>query len=231
MHRQDDRRAQPAGDLRHAGMRQGEAAIDRDHDDVEPSDLGIMGVGQRVMQMAEMADAQARDLEDKDGIGVGDHAAIGPGADIGRDVADIDVVDHDMVLDRVRAFGVPSRQDDLDRRIGREGVVRGMGAVHGDDARHGHGAVEAGKVGRDGDARGRFDAIGRMAGEGDGDRIGHGERVFGGRGRSVDHVRQALARRRGTGSAVGPRRIPVRGRGRQERGRKGSRGRRRSARA
>jgi len=45
--------------------RHGVAAVDRHHHDVEPADRGKMAFVELVMQMSEMADAQARNLEDE----------------------------------------------------------------------------------------------------------------------------------------------------------------------
>ena len=73
VHRQDDRRMQPVGDLAHVGQRLRHAAVDRHHDNVEPADGGVVGVLQPMVQMAEMADAQAGDLEDEDGVAVDLH--------------------------------------------------------------------------------------------------------------------------------------------------------------
>src|SRR3954453_2756556 len=91
VHRQHDRGAQPLGDLGDAVERHGVGAVDRHHHDVEPPDLGKMAVVELVVKMAEMADAEARDLEDENGVAVTDHVGAGIVAEIaadgGRDVA------------------------------------------------------------------------------------------------------------------------------------------------
>src|SRR4029077_20609933 len=92
MHRQYDRGSQAFRDLRDAIERHGVSAVDRHHHDVEPPDLGKMAVVELVVQMAEMADAEARDLEDEDRVAVADHVRAGVvaevTADIGGDIAD-----------------------------------------------------------------------------------------------------------------------------------------------
>ena len=55
-------------------------------------------------------------------------------ADVGGDVADQHVVDAQMHLRRL-AVVAPAVQHVLDAGVGRQRVVRRMGAVHGDDVR------------------------------------------------------------------------------------------------
>ncbi len=62
-----------------------------------------------------MADAEARDFEDEDRIAVG--LLLSPSADVGRDVADIDVVD-DECVPRGTAGGIPAAQHVLDAGSG-----------------------------------------------------------------------------------------------------------------
>jgi hypothetical protein len=114
-----------------------------------------------MMQVAEMADAQAGHLEDEDRIAVG-HDAAEP-ADVGGHIADGDVADAQMVLGRP-AFRVPAAQHVGDARIGGVGVVRRMGPVHGDHVGH-HAAGYAGVIGGDGDALMALDEKRRVADE------------------------------------------------------------------
>ena len=168
MHRQDDRRMQPVGDLTHVGERLRHAAVDRDHDNVEPADGRVVGVLQPMVQMAEMADAQACDFEDKDGIAVDLH---GPAAaDVGRHVADEDIVDGERMSCR-SALRIPAAQDEFDPGVRNVGIMGAVGLVHGDDARQRSCTVVAAEIGGDPHAGRRFDHIGRMAGIGDGDRV------------------------------------------------------------
>src|SRR4029078_8159525 len=81
-----------------------------------------------------MADAQAGDLEDEDGVAVGDGAAC-PISDVGRDIAHAHIGDSDVVLYRA-AVGVPPPQHVLDGGGGEDRVVRGVRAVHGGDDGH-----------------------------------------------------------------------------------------------
>ena len=73
------------------------------------------------MQMAEMADAQACDLEDEDRVAVLDHVGAGivavEAADIGRDVADQHVADLLMDIGRlpVLAPAMQHMRNALDR--------------------------------------------------------------------------------------------------------------------
>lgn len=118
-----------------------------------------------MVQMAEMADAQAGDLEDEDRVAVLHHV---PTADVGRHVADVDVV-YDERVARRPAVGVPAAQYVLDAGIWMVGKMRAVGLVHGRHARQRRVAVDAGIVGGDAHAGGRLDDIGGVAGIGDGD--------------------------------------------------------------
>ena len=106
--------AQPLGDLGDAVERHRIGAVDRHHHDVEPADRREMRVVELVMQMAEMADAEAGDLEDEDRVAVLDHRAAGTfaiiAADVGGDVADIDVADARRDLRRLSVLA-PAVQD------------------------------------------------------------------------------------------------------------------------
>ena len=131
VHGQDQAGAQALQHFHHAGRGHGIAAVDRHHHHVELPDLSDLPVGQRVMQVAQMADAHAGDLEDENGIAGGDHPTAGA-ADVGRDVADAHIGDGQIVLGRP-TIGVPTAQHVLDAGIGKHGIVRFMRAVHGGD--------------------------------------------------------------------------------------------------
>ncbi len=124
-----------------------------------------------------MADAKAGDLEDEDRIAVLDHLATGVlapiAADIGGDVADIDVADPLRVV-RGLAVLSPAVQHMADPGIGKQRVMRRMCPVHGRDVGQSPGLIDAVVVGRDPDAFRRVDIIGRMAGIGDRDFAGLG---------------------------------------------------------
>src|SRR5207342_786772 len=96
-------------------------AVDRYHHDIEPADGGEMALVELVVQMAEMADAQARDLENEDRVAVLDHLAAGTlaviAADVGGDVADIDVVDAQADKGGLPVIA-PAMEHMLDLRIG-----------------------------------------------------------------------------------------------------------------
>ena len=57
---------QPFDDLGHAVDGHRDAVVDRHHQHVEPADRGDMAFVELVMQVAEMADAQPRHLENED---------------------------------------------------------------------------------------------------------------------------------------------------------------------
>ena len=104
VHRQDQPGAQGFQHLHHAGHVHGVAAVDRHHHHVELADLGDLLVGQRVVQVAQVADAHAGDLEDEDGVAVRDVAAA-PVADVGGDVAHAHVGEGEVVLGHGRRRG------------------------------------------------------------------------------------------------------------------------------
>ena len=91
MHRDHQRRIERGEHLDHAFKIERVAAIDRHQHNIDPADLVELLLGQRVMQVAEMRDAQIGDLEDEDRVAV----ALGAAAlvaDIGRDRADVHVL-------------------------------------------------------------------------------------------------------------------------------------------
>ena len=73
VHRQHDGGPQAPRDLGNAVQRHRIGAVDRHHHDIEPADRREMTVIQLVMQVAEMSDAEAGDLEDEDRVAVLDH--------------------------------------------------------------------------------------------------------------------------------------------------------------
>ena len=100
---------------------------------VDAADLVELLLGQRVMQMAEMGDAQIGDLEDEDRIAVPLGAAAHKsrmlvGTLRTRTSPDLHVMARRLV--RARA---PAAQHVLDAGIGVVGVVGRMRVVHGDD--------------------------------------------------------------------------------------------------
>src|SRR6476619_7764981 len=117
-----------------------------------------------MMKMTEMADAKAGDLEDEDRVAVRD-AVRAAEADIGRDVADADIADLEIVVDRP-AVRIPAAQHMLDPGVGKVCVMRAMRMVHGDDVGDGLAGITR-IVGGDPDAAGAFDEEGRVADEGE----------------------------------------------------------------
>src|SRR5206468_7981217 len=97
MHGQHDGGAQPPRNIGNAIERHGVCAVDRHHDDIEPADRREMTVVELVMQVTEMADAKAGDLEDKDRVAIPDHFTVRIVAkiasDVNRDVADQYIAD------------------------------------------------------------------------------------------------------------------------------------------
>ena len=75
----------------------GIGAVDRHHHDIEPADRRELAVVELMVQVPEMADAEAGDLEDEDRVAVLDHLAATIvaeiAADVGGHVADEDVAD------------------------------------------------------------------------------------------------------------------------------------------
>ena len=186
VHGQDQSRPQRLHHLHRAGDIHGVAAVDRHHHDVELADLGDLLVGQRVMQVAEMADAHAGQLEDEDRVAVRDVAAA-PVADVGRDVADAHVRDGEVMPGRT-AVGVPAAQHVLDVGIGQVGVVRGVRPVHRGDMRRRRRADVVVVVGGDLHRARALDQPGRMADEGEA-RLRQFER-YRAEGRRLDQARR-----------------------------------------
>ena len=122
-----------------------------------------------------MADAEAGDLEDEDRVAVPDHLAAGIvgviAADVGGDVADVDVADAFRDQRRL-AVVAPAVQHVRDAAVGKQRVMRAVRPVHGDDVGQAAGAIGAAVVGRDPHAARGLDVIGRMASIGDGDLFG-----------------------------------------------------------
>jgi hypothetical protein len=121
-------------------------------------------LGQRVVQVAEMADAQARDLEHEDGIAMRDRTAR-PVADVGHHVAHAHIVVGEVVLDRARALA-PALQYVLDVGVREVGVVRVVRPVHGGDVGHDLRPHVVIVVGGDGRACRALDQPGRVSNEG-----------------------------------------------------------------
>ena len=107
----------------------------------------------------------AGDLEDEDGIAVGDVAAA-PVADVGGDVAHAHIGDRQIVLGRA-AFWVQPLKHSPDAGIGEVRVVRGMRPVHGGDLRHHLGTYIVVVVGGDPHGAGALDQPGRVPDEGE----------------------------------------------------------------
>ena len=153
------------------------------------------------MQVAEMADAEAGDLEDEDRVAVLDHLAAGIvaeiAADVGGDIADEDVADALGDLRRLPVVA-PAVQHMGNARVRKQRVMGAVRAVHGDDVGQPAGGIGAAEIGRDPHPPGRVDVVGRMPGIGDRDLVGlrirraetdrHGAR------RGIGH-RQAFAAR------------------------------------
>ena len=140
------------------------------------------------VQMAEMADAKIGHLEDEDRVAVALKLSA-PNADVGRHVADVDVVDLKCMA-CCAAFRVPAAQYVLDGRVGKIREMRAVGLVHRDDAGRRAAAIHPAEIGGDAHTGGRVDQIGRMAGIGDDDFA-----LAGGRRRSeigISHTGQGL---------------------------------------
>src|SRR5690606_33500542 len=91
-----------------------------------------------MVQVPEMGDAQAADLEHEDRVAVSHGPAV-PGADVGRHVADADVEQAEIV-DGGPALA-PTTQDVGDTWIGAGSVMRIVRPVHRSDVRH-HGRAD-----------------------------------------------------------------------------------------
>src|SRR3974390_1815294 len=110
----------------HAVEGECEVPIHRHQYHVDATDLIELLLRERVMQMAEVRDAQVADLEDKDRIGVPLGAA-GPGANIGGYIAHTDVLVLHIDARRLLVLG-PAAQYVLDARSGRVAEMRRVSA-------------------------------------------------------------------------------------------------------
>ena len=109
MHRDHQRRLQRGQHLDHAFEVERRAAVDRHQHDIDAADLVELLLVERVMQMAEMRDAQVRDLEDEDRIAVALRAAAALVADVGRDRAHAHVLELEIMIGRL-AVVLPAAQ-------------------------------------------------------------------------------------------------------------------------
>ncbi len=177
MHGDHQRRMDRRDHLHHVGLAQGEGAVDRRQQHVDLAERRQMLRRQRVMEMAEMGDAEIAGGEDEDRVAavLGAAAAV---ADVGGHVADPHVAELHVVVRRSLA-GVPAAQHQLDAGVDVVGVVAGVRVVH----RHHVGRVlrpEVAVVVRDdGDAARALDEEAGMAEEGKADL-----RFFGGKARA-----------------------------------------------
>ncbi len=187
VHRQHQAGLECLQHLDHLADFQGEAAVDRRHHDVEPAEQGVMRLGQAVMQVAEMADAQVSHLKDEDRVGVLLRRA--PGADVGGDVADGDIAEPQQVPGGAGSIRVPAAQHMGDGRVREIGEMGLVGLVHGHHVRQPALSAGAEIIGGDDHALLGFDPEGRMADIGDGDLAGAGGDIAKSR---IAHPRHAL---------------------------------------
>ncbi len=135
MHGDYLRRLERLEHFHHSFEIKGVAAVDRDEHNVDAADLVELLLGERVVKMAEMGDAQIRHLENENGIAVTLGAAA-PIPDIRRDIAHAHVANANIVTCRLIRCRPPAAQDVLDRRVGAIGVMGAVRVVHGDDVWH-----------------------------------------------------------------------------------------------
>ncbi|MNZ83840.1 hypothetical protein D3C78_1025800 [compost metagenome] len=128
-----------------------------------------MRIRQLMMQMAEMTDAQARNFEDEDGIAVFLKGfVIAPAvADIGCDIANIDIAYQNLVFGLFSRRIAPAMQHILNGRVRTKGEVGRMRPVHRYYRRHDRRAIDAVIVRGDRYPAWAFDQIGGMADEAD----------------------------------------------------------------
>ena len=109
VHRDDQRRVDLAEHRDHVVDIERVAAVDRDEHHVDPAQRVEVVLGQRVVEVAEMGDAEARHLENEDRVHVALELArlAKAAADIGGDVAEPDVVDGEVVVRRRAVLAQP----------------------------------------------------------------------------------------------------------------------------
>ena len=132
MHWNQKRRFERLHHLEHAVDIERIGAVDRNHHHIDAADLVELLLVQRVMQMAEMRDAEIGHLENENRIAVPLGAAAEV-ADIGRHIAHAHVADVRVMAHRLAVFLRPAAQHMRNFRIGPVGVMRRMRVVHGDD--------------------------------------------------------------------------------------------------
>ena len=168
VHRNDDFRPDLAQDFNHVVLVECPGAVDRHHDDVDRPEFGEVGLRQRVMQMAEMGDAQISDLEDKDGVSVIARAA--EFSDISRNIVDAHITVFEA-MGRDTARGIPAAQDVFDARLDRIAVMRRMGVVHRHDVRRHRRPYRVVVIGDDANSARALDQEARMTEKADRNRI------------------------------------------------------------
>ena len=117
-------------------------------------------LGQRMVQMAEMRDAQIREVEHEDRVAV--VAGLAETAHIGRDVVHPDIAVLQIVV-RHPAARVPAAQYEFDAGLDIVGVMRRMRVVHRHDVGRHLRPVDAVIVGDDAHPLGAFDQKAGMA--------------------------------------------------------------------
>ena len=164
MHRDDQPRPDLVEDLEQLLVAHRPHPVDRGEGDVDAPEVAELVLGQHMVQMRDMGDAEVLGFDDEDRVAVGEPAS--EIADIGRHVANPDVLHGDVVAGEPAA-GVPAAQHVRDRRVGHVAEMGVVGVVHRrhvGNARRAHVVVV---VGRDDDAFGRLHLEGRMADIGD----------------------------------------------------------------
>ena len=177
MHRDDDRRAHVLQQRDHFGQRQRQASVHRGHDHVEPPDRRVLLRRRRVVEMAEVADAEALHLKDEDRVAVSLRRSAETAPDVCGHVTHQHLAEIETVLGRTVPVRVPAPQHMRDSRVRRSGPVRAVGVVHrhdvGDEFRW---PDEAIVVGHHGQAAGRLDQKHRMVDVADADGLGRHDR-------------------------------------------------------
>ena len=168
MHGQHDLGLDLPDDVDHQRLAHGEGAVDRHHQHVDAAELVEMLLGQPVVQVAQMGDAEIGDGEDEDRVAVDARRVGAPVAGVGRHVPHLHVLERDVVLGLALAgLGGPAAQRVGDAVLGIVGEMRRVGVVHGDDVGLAAEAVDAVVVGDRPHALRRVDLVAGMAEEGD----------------------------------------------------------------